>query len=143
MNRLESVITSLIVKYLVSMCMASTGDTVTIIYKHMYDALKPELDKLNVSEKAFRYYWSLVKEQLKDYIVYRCRQRGVTVFKRELCDNLVPLHIISTLATTQFEFERQLRSLEMYYKAYNIMLRKIICPRVCGVDVDSRDDTYY
>ena len=97
-----------ILKYLFDMCISSSGETVTIDYETMWSTLSPTLQKHGVTERMFRYVWRLFLKQYENYIVYRHRHRGKTVFSRDICDNVVPVIIVTKIADMVIEREREM-----------------------------------
>ena len=102
-----SYIRDIILRYIFNLCLSSSGETITINYKYMYQNVENDLKKLNISERRFRYVWQLIRKQFEPYIVYQHTHRGVTVLKRDVCHSIVPLRIIAMLADQKLESRRE------------------------------------
>ena len=100
-------IRDIILRYIFNLCLSSSGETITINYKYMYQSVESELKKLNISERQFRYVWQLIRKQFEPYIVYQHTHRGVTVLKRDVCHSIVPLRVIAMLVDQKLETRRQ------------------------------------
>ena len=80
----------------------------------MYETLERKLKELGVGERQLRYAWRLLKETLKDYILYHNRHRGVTVLRIEYCKKLREIREVSEKVTELLKIQEEIEMAEMF-----------------------------
>jgi len=128
-------IRDIILRYIFNLCLSSSGEIITIKYRYMYQNIEPELKRLNISERQFRYVWQLIRKQFEPYIVHKDTHRGIMILRRELCYSIVPLRIIAMLTDKKLETRREVE--KEYWRQW--LIKQLLGGAGDGVSIHSSE----